>query len=324
VARSEARILVSIWTDPDFLALGPDAQRAYMFLVSQPDLTHTGVLPLRVRRWAKAAAGLTVQVLAEALRELERSRFVVADRDSEELLVRSFIRRDKVYKQPQVFRAAADSLGQISSPLIRRVLLDELNRIAAEDMVEQSRAILAGMLAALAEPTIDPAPDPAGHPEPDPDPQPARTPPGERGVVTDVGTGFPVPLSPKPQAPDPGPLTLASRAAPPSAQNLITEWVDNCRTPPSKRTVGAVAKHVRALLDDHQDPEHVRAGLDLWRRKGADPSSLHSFVNQVANAEPRGSPNGRASPSTGTLRAQTAIEAGRIVAAAIDRKEITL
>ena len=51
MARSEARLSVEIWNDPDFLALSADAQRMYMFLISQSDLAHDGVLALRERRW---------------------------------------------------------------------------------------------------------------------------------------------------------------------------------------------------------------------------------------------------------------------------------
>src|SRR5688572_25971360 len=102
MARSEARLLVEIWNDPDWRAMSQNAQWAYMFLISQHDLAHDGVIALRVRRWAQSANGLDVKALGEALRELERGNFVVIDRDCEELLIRSFIRRDKVYKQPNV------------------------------------------------------------------------------------------------------------------------------------------------------------------------------------------------------------------------------
>ncbi len=294
MARAEARILVSIWGDQDFRALSPNAQWAYMFLLSQPDLAHTGVIPLRVRRWAQAADGMTVASLAEALRRLEAARFIVADRDAEELLIRSFIRRDKVYKQPQVFRAAADALPLVTSQILRSALADELARVADEEMVPSSRAILEEMRAALPQPVVDPAPHPAGHPEPDPAPGT----PGVRGVVTALGNDFPVPRSPKPLAPVPDPLPLASLAgtdspAEATAQTLVGEWIDRCKVRPQSRTIGAVARHVKAMLDEDLPVEVVREGLEGWRAKGADPSALYGFVNQIANADPRArSPNG--------------------------------
>ena len=71
MARSEARIFTSIWKDPDFLALSPSAQRLYMFLLSQDDLTYSGVMPLRERRWASKAAGMTVTDVEQDLKALE-------------------------------------------------------------------------------------------------------------------------------------------------------------------------------------------------------------------------------------------------------------
>ena len=43
-------IFTSIWKDGDFLSLPPSAQRLYMFLLSQPELTYCGTMPLRPAR----------------------------------------------------------------------------------------------------------------------------------------------------------------------------------------------------------------------------------------------------------------------------------
>lgn len=120
-----------------------------MFLLSQSDLAHDGVLALRERRWARLAAGLTVADVQKGIVELSASGFVVVDEDTEELLIRSFIRRDKVYRQPNVLRAAADHLPLVSSPLIRCALLTELRRVAGEPMAESSAAIVAEMVETL-------------------------------------------------------------------------------------------------------------------------------------------------------------------------------
>lgn len=322
MARTEARILNSVWDDPDFRSLSPTAQWAYFFLLSQDDLTHLGVLPLRVRRWAtKSANGMTVQILADALRELERSHYIVADRDTEELLIRSLIRRDKIFKQPQVFRAAADALVQLSSAALRTALADELDRIAAEEsMVAASLAILADMRAALAQSAPHPAGHPAPHSESETEPECAPARPGERGVVTVVTTVGPVPRSPGPRSPDPVPLaSLAAAGEPtaPSTQTLIGEWIDECAERPPDRTIGAVSKRVKALLGEGIRPETVRAGLALWRTKGAAPAALDGFVNQAANAQPRASPGGVLAVRNGSPPLSTAdIRAGSAFALA--------
>jgi hypothetical protein len=67
MARGHGRILTSIWEDSDFLALDEREQRLYLFLISQPNLNHAGLLPLTLRRWSRKAAGLTETRLAEHL-----------------------------------------------------------------------------------------------------------------------------------------------------------------------------------------------------------------------------------------------------------------
>ena len=165
MARSEARIAVSIWSDDDFTALTPLAQRMFMFLLSQPDLAHDGVLALRERRWSKTAAGLTPAQVSEHLAELVAARFIVIDEDTEELLIRSFIRRDKVYRQPNVLRAAADHLETVTSPIIRAAVAEELRRVAAaDDIGAGSASVVAEMLSTLGTPSGNPSPNPSGDP----------------------------------------------------------------------------------------------------------------------------------------------------------------
>ena len=169
MARSEARVLVDIWDDGDFLALSPTAQRMFLFLISQRDLEHTGVLALRERRWAKGAAGMTAADIAKDLGELERGRFVLIDEDAEELLVRSFIRRDKVFKQPNVMRAAAERVSTIKSSRVRQELLVELDRILeSEEMSDSARGIVEEMVDCLAKGSGNPSENPSekGHSDP--------------------------------------------------------------------------------------------------------------------------------------------------------------
>jgi hypothetical protein len=162
VARSEARVLVDIWDDEDFLALSPAAQRMFLFLISQRDLEHTGVLALRERRWAKGARGMTSEDIVRDLKELALARFVLVDEEAEELLVRSFIRRDKVFKQPNVMRSAVERVSTIRSRRVREELLVELHRIVeTEDMSESARAIVEEMREGLAKACGNPSRNPS-------------------------------------------------------------------------------------------------------------------------------------------------------------------
>lgn len=129
MARTHGRIMTQIWSDPDFLALPPEPQRLYLFLLSQPDLNQAGLLPLRARRWAQKYAGGSAASVRDALEALETARFVVVDEDTEEVLVRTFVRNDGVYKQPKVMlRALADATA-IESTEIRRVWDAELAQL---------------------------------------------------------------------------------------------------------------------------------------------------------------------------------------------------
>jgi hypothetical protein len=137
MARSEARIFTSIWKDKDFLRLPQTAQWLYLFLVSQPDLTHCGVIPLRVRRWARNIDGLTHDQIHRDLDVLSRARFVVIDQDTEELLIRTLMRRDKVLRQPFLFVPAAEAIDNVESLPIQAALLEELQRLVKDGDVNE-------------------------------------------------------------------------------------------------------------------------------------------------------------------------------------------
>lgn len=134
MARGHGRILTSIWEDDDFLDLDEQEQRLYMFLISQPNLNHAGLLDLTLRRWSRKARGLTSAELEKVLQSLEAARFIVMDDDTEELLIRSFVRNDGVWKQPKVMGAMVAGAMEISSKVLRRALLAEMDRIPLEEL----------------------------------------------------------------------------------------------------------------------------------------------------------------------------------------------
>lgn len=246
MARSEARISVDVWDlDPDWATLGPNAQWMYMLLLSQRDLAHDGVIALRERRWARAANNLSIDYIRHSLDELADARFIVIDRDTEEVLVRSLLRRDKIFRQPNVLRAAADHLPLVASHTIRIALAAELARIAQEDMPEGSRTIIAEMRAALPDPSPNPSENPSPEGSADPTAQGIAGTPGVRGVVTAVTTGFPVPRSPKSPYPEPR------------------------ETPAGSPRARARAKPATRIPDDFEPDDELVA----WARKNASATS---------------------------------------------------
>lgn len=152
VVRSEARLRTKIWDDEDFLILPGHQQLSYLFMISQPDISHCGVLSLRLKRWAKKLK-YTPEQLDKALAGLEAARFVVVDHDEEELLVRSFLRNDGVCKNFKVLKAAAGSLSEICSKPIRETLANEIERAFHEGLgSESTNPTLLGMLNILGRP----------------------------------------------------------------------------------------------------------------------------------------------------------------------------
>jgi hypothetical protein len=129
MARSHARIWLSVWADRDFLALPMHAQWLYFALASQENINHAGVIALSAKRWATLCADRDPKLVDDALDVLVRSRFVVIDRDTEQLLVRSFIRSDQVDRQPNTLKNACTSILLVTSPPIRTALLAELQRL---------------------------------------------------------------------------------------------------------------------------------------------------------------------------------------------------
>ncbi|MFK0222163.1 hypothetical protein ACIQWN_28735 [Streptomyces vinaceus] len=137
MARGHGRILTSIWEDTDFLDLEEREQRLYLFLISQPNLNHAGLLDLTLRRWARKARGLTSAELEKRLQTLEDARFIVMDEDTEELLIRSFIRNDGVWRMPKVMGAAVSGALEISSKRLQQALLAEMSRIPLDELSDE-------------------------------------------------------------------------------------------------------------------------------------------------------------------------------------------
>lgn len=129
MARVYANIFCAIWDDADFCALSSDAQRTYFMLVTQPDITACGLLPLTMRRWSQTVASGDRASLPAALIELEDARFVLVDEDTEELLVRSFAKHDGGYKHAKRLLAVLAYAKSIRSARLRNAVADELRKL---------------------------------------------------------------------------------------------------------------------------------------------------------------------------------------------------
>lgn len=133
MARDHGRIRWAMWNDPDFRDLDEDAQRLFMLALTQPGLSYTGVVPFTLRRWSQLARNSTIPKLRKAVTTLEKARYVVVDEDTEEFLIRSFIRHDGLLNSPNICRAMVKDFPAVGSPLLRAVIVCEIYRLATEE-----------------------------------------------------------------------------------------------------------------------------------------------------------------------------------------------
>jgi hypothetical protein len=130
MARDHARILTRIWGDPDWRRLTGAEQRAYLMVLSDPALTYAGAAPLTVRRWAQQASDTPERALRKALDGLAGRQYLVIDEATEEVLVRTYIRGDKVLRLPNVAKSAYAAFEAVHSPVLRAHVLIEVHRIS--------------------------------------------------------------------------------------------------------------------------------------------------------------------------------------------------
>ena len=306
MARSEARIFTSIWKDEDFIALPPGAQRLYMFLLSQDDLTYCGVMPLRERRWASKAAGLTLHDIEQDLKALEgtaypsaypepdspRTPFVITDEDTGELLIRAMIRRDSAWKQPNLLKQARESADQIESPRIRAALVAELRRLPVEESPSaQVKTLVAEFIADLDQGTAYPSGNPSDYPPPDPSENGSDDPSGkDYACARELGEGYGPALGVL-QAP----ISNSPKTTTPQKRRQGTRLPDDFEVTPEM--VSWFREH-SPHVDGKRETEKF---CDYWRSKpGKDGCKLDwvaTWRNWMRTAEERSGPRLRASPS---------------------------
>lgn len=137
MAREYAKLLTRIWADNDFKQLTANAQRLYFQIISQPDISMAGVVTLAEKRWSLQVADQDEPQIGGAVRELEARRFVVVDRGSQEVLIRSFVRSDEAWKSPTSMKGVESAVRSILSPGLKAVVRDELARIDTSKLSEK-------------------------------------------------------------------------------------------------------------------------------------------------------------------------------------------
>lgn len=130
--RNYGRFTTTIWRDPDFTSLTQQLQAVYFMLGTQPDISAAGLLAMTTGRWAKLSADVTKGELEKQIRALadHPAAHLVVDEDTEEVLVRKFIKFDEGWKNSKRMPVVIDAIHAVTSPQIRDAAVDELLRLA--------------------------------------------------------------------------------------------------------------------------------------------------------------------------------------------------
>lgn len=161
MTREYARVKVGIWADSDFRKLSRAAQGLYFQLVSSPTMSLCGVADWRPNRLAALTEGETPDTVRRATLELIEASYVVVDDETEEILVRSFVRHDGLIKTPNIASAMVKDYAGVASDLLRRVIVHELIRLKADEP-EMKGWSVAGKL--LSDPSVNPSEIPSPNP----------------------------------------------------------------------------------------------------------------------------------------------------------------
>ena len=147
MARDRANINTAIWTDDDWRELTRDEHWLYTLLLTHGTLSYAGVADWRPGRLAQNSSDTTADDVERIGALLQSKRFILIDPETEEVLVRSFLRHDGLLKQPKLAVSMVNAYGSVSSRMIRKVIIHELQRL--HDEYPEWRAFAVDQVTAL-------------------------------------------------------------------------------------------------------------------------------------------------------------------------------
>lgn len=290
MARDHARVSLSVWADDDWRDLSPAAQHLYFVLLTQPSLSYAGVADWRPARLRALASPWRPDGFNRAAVELARQLYIVVDEDTEEVLIRSFVRHDGLMKQRNMAVSMVRAYEAIASKGIRGVFVHELARLRESDPE------LAGWVSCahlLDNRSVDPADYPTGYPGNDHDVNPSGDPSveGQSGGQSSPSVdGCPTPTP----SPAPTPHSLLPSPAAKAAEGprkRATRIPDDFRPSPAVRDDMATK---RPEVDLELETEKFR---DYWAAKaGKDATKLDwdaTWRNWIRNARVAPKQSGR-------------------------------
>lgn len=200
MAREHARIKTEIWIDDDFLDLTMQAQHLYFLIITQMRLSFCGIADWRPGRIVKLASRWTMEAVEQAALELSVNQYLLFDQESEEVLVRSFIRNDGLLSSPNITKAMLRDFADISSRELRGIVVHELLRLHSENPRLKGWEVCGTLLQKRSmEPSNLPIYTPSGNPSRNPSVNPSDT--GDGNPIDTPYSLLPTPLLPTPYSP---------------------------------------------------------------------------------------------------------------------------
>jgi hypothetical protein len=129
-ARQYGKLPRARWGEHTWTNLTADAQWLYVYLVTQPTTDSAGVFPIRITKWAKAATDTTEPRVKAAAKLLATTGWITVDHDTEEGLIRHYIRDD--WAGDNIFKGALNRALLCQSTQLRAILLTELRWLKNE------------------------------------------------------------------------------------------------------------------------------------------------------------------------------------------------
>lgn len=129
MAREYSKTNITIWQDNDWRALPFPAQHVYRMLWDHPQLSYCGVVDWRPARLSALSVGLTKNMLRLLTDCLQARHFIVVDNETEECLVRSWVRFDGLIRQPRLAVSFANAYAAVGSNVLRGVIVHEMKKL---------------------------------------------------------------------------------------------------------------------------------------------------------------------------------------------------
>ena len=133
MARDHTRVNLDIWGDDEFLDLPVDAQALYWRMWTSPGRTYCGSHEWRPGKLIQSAGDWTSRRLEAAAAVLSERLFLIIDVGTEECLLRSWIKHDGLWKQPNMAVSMANARSALGSKVLRGVIVHEVKKLAAAE-----------------------------------------------------------------------------------------------------------------------------------------------------------------------------------------------